>query len=109
MEAVRGRGTETMSNMVNVVTKSPKRFVASTWLRVTLFFVATIAGAATLVLHKSQGWSLTVLGLSGLALLAVAGFIESLLGRVELHPDKLIVVSNFRKREYSHGQFKRVT
>jgi hypothetical protein len=86
-----------------------KRFVMPTWARVLLFFGALIASAGAVAVLRVQGWSLASVGLCALAVFAVAGLADSLLGRVELHPDKLVIVSNFRKREYPRAQFKRAT
>jgi hypothetical protein len=88
---------------------SPRRFAAPIWFKALLFLGMLVSCAFTILGVREEGWSLLNVGLCLSAVLAVAGFAEALFCRVELHPERLVVVSNFRKREYSRIQFKRVT
>jgi hypothetical protein len=56
-----------------------------------------------------MGWSLLSVASAILAPLSLAGFVDSLTARVKLYPDKLVVVSNLRRREYSRTMFVRAT
>jgi hypothetical protein len=65
--------------------------------------------AAAYSLYAKEGRSLLAVFATLLVPLSVAGLIDSLVARVELHPEKLVLVSNFRRREYPRSAFVRAT
>lgn len=66
--------------------------------------------AAAYSLHAKEGWPLlTVAAAAMLVPLSIAGFIDALTARVDLLPEKLVVVSNFQRREYARSLFVRAT
>ena len=44
-----------------------------------------------------------------LAPLSVVGFVDSVVAKVELHAEMLVIVSNFRRREYPRALFVRAS
>jgi hypothetical protein len=64
-----------------------------------LFIVVAI------VAYRTRGASWVTIVLVGLAIFAAAGVLDVLTQRFELHEDRLIIVRNFRRREYPRAMF----
>ena len=95
--------------MPDLTAPSQKRFTTPIWARALVLIGVLISCAGTFALGRTQGTSLASVGLGVLAILMLGGLIDALLARVELHPDRLVIFSNFRKREFSRTRFTRVT
>ena len=55
--------------------------------------------------YYTRGLSWVTVVFLGLALLGVAGVIDALTQRVELHEDRIVIVRNLRRREYPRAVF----
>ncbi len=93
--------------MSKPVVSPTKHFTPSRWLQAICLLGAIALSAAAYSLYTKEGWSLLAVAAAMLAPLSAAGFIDSLIARVELHPEKLVVISNFRRREYPRSMFVR--
>jgi hypothetical protein len=95
--------------MESLTANAHRCFVAPSWLRAILVVGALAACSGASVLIHQNGLSTGSGVLGALAVLILAGLADSLLCRVVLYPDRLVIVSNFRKREYQRMQFNRAT
>jgi hypothetical protein len=89
---------------------SPSRkFTSARWMQVVCLTGALLCSAAAYALYLKEAWSSLTVFAAILVPLSIAGFIDSLVARVELHDEKLVVVANFRRREYPRSMFVRAT
>lgn len=86
---------------------SSKVFTVPNWQRGSLFVIALMVGTAALWSFRSIGLSIESVGLSVFSLIALCGFVDSIISKVELRGDSLVVVDNLRRREYPRDEFKR--
>ena len=70
---------------------------------------AVIFLAVTVLSFRVNGWSWVTIVLAGIVPLGVAGFLDTMTQRVELHPEHLVVVRNLMKASYPRNGFTRVT
>jgi hypothetical protein len=87
----------------------PKCFYASRWLQVLCVFAALAFPTACYAIYRDNGWSLLCIASAIMSLLSLLGLIDALTARVELHPERMVVISNLRRREYPRGMFVRLT
>ncbi|MBN8738943.1 MAG: hypothetical protein BGP24_13475 [Lysobacterales bacterium 69-70] len=88
---------------------TPRRFVTPTWIRLLCGLAAFATPAAAGILYAEQGLSWLTLASMAAALLAPLGLLDVLTARVELHPERLVVVANLRRREYPRSVIVRVS
>ena len=84
-------------------------FRSSGWVKLFALLAALVFLAGAVLCFRAQGWSWMTLLFSALALVAMAGFLDTLTARVELHPDHIVIVRNLRKATYPRATFARVT
>jgi hypothetical protein len=61
--------------------------------------------AVAIVAYLTRGASWVTIVPVGLAIFGAAGVLDVLTQRVELHEDRLIIVRNFKRREYPRKRF----
>lgn len=66
---------------------------------------AALFTAVAIVAYLTRGASWVIVGLFALAAFAAAGVLDVMTQRFELHEDRLVVVRNFRRREYPRAMF----
>jgi len=81
--------------------RAPRSIVA------VVAFCALLLLAVALVSFKSQGLSSGTTVLFCLIPVGVAGALDAVISRVELHEEHLVVVRNLRKREYARSSFQK--
>jgi hypothetical protein len=84
-------------------------FRTPVWLRVLCVFAAIAFSLASYYLYTTEGWSWLTIGCGVLAVVAVAGAFDAFMTRVELYPERMVVVANLRRREYSRSAFTGVS
>jgi len=60
---------------------------------------------AALGLFLSEGWSVATLVCLAMVPMALLGVVESFGRKVELYPDRLVVVANLRRTTYARSEF----
>ena len=65
--------------------------------------VLFVAGA--FVSYRARGLSWVTIVFFGLVAFGIAGIIDALTQRIELHDDRLVIVRNLRRREYPRAMF----
>lgn len=86
-------------------TSPSHRFTAPVWILATTGVLALAFPAAAVGLFLSEGWSGTTLVSFALVPMGLLGVVEVFVRRIELYPDRLVVVSNLRRRSYLRTQF----
>ena len=90
--------------------KPPVRTFRSSRWAVGLVTIALLLFAAGLVwFFRTEGMSLKTITFMGLTLFGIAGLIDAITQRVELHDDRIVVVQNLRKRQYARSLFVKAT
>lgn len=87
----------------------PKVFHSPRWVTVFLILVTCGALAVASFEFLQHGLTLTVGGLTGFIILGAVGFLDFLFTRVELHEDRIVIVTNFRKRILQREEVNSVT
>lgn len=85
------------------------RFRTPVWLRILCVFAAIAFPLGSYHLYITEGWSWLTIGGGVLAVAAVAGAFDAFLTRVDLYPERMVVVANLRRREYSRSAFTGVS
>jgi hypothetical protein len=85
------------------------RFRTPVWLRILCVFAAIAFSLGLYHLYITEGWSWLTIGSGVLAVVAVAGVFDAFLTRVELYPERMVVVANLRRREYSRSEISGVS
>ncbi len=81
------------------------RFTAPTWMLAATGVLALAFPVAAIGLFLSEGWSAATLMSMTLVPLALLGVVESFGRKVELYPDRLVVVANLRRKTYARSEF----
>lgn len=74
-------------------------------MRGACLFTAVLMPVAAWHLRQSEGWTILTSACIAMAAFALLGFIDTLTARVVIFPERLVVVSNFVRREYARGNF----
>jgi hypothetical protein len=82
----------------------PPRWIVALTATAALLFLA-----AALLLYHLQGWSWMSLVAAALIPVSLAGLADAMTSRIELRQERLVVVRNLRKREYSRDAFTSVS
>ena len=61
---------------------------------------ALLFAAGAFVSYRARGLSWVTVVFVGLVALGIAGILDALTQRIELHDDRLVIVRNLRRREY---------
>jgi len=88
---------------------TPVIFRSPAWLLWFLGIASLASGVGGGLLFLNEGVSAYSIGLAILAVLMVAGFTDALMTRVELNPEGLVRVANFRRRFIPRAQIDGVT
>ena len=83
--------------------RAPRWLAAFALLAACMFFVGTVLS------YRAEGWSWVTIAFLGLVPIGIAGFLDALTQRVELHQEHLIVVRNLRKASHPRSAITRVT
>ena len=86
-----------------------RKFVSPHWIKILAGTSAILFLAFACVLYNTEGWTWLTVSACGLLVVSLGGFVDSLICRVELTDEVLIVVQNLRRREYPRAMFVRVT
>jgi hypothetical protein len=90
--------------------KPPVRTFRSSRWAVGLVAVALLLFAAGLLwFYRTEGLSLKTITFMGLTLFGIAGLIDAITQRIELHDDRIVLVQNLRKRQYARRLFVKAT
>ena len=85
------------------------RFVAPTWMRATSVLAFALFAAACTHEFLANGGTVTAWVLMGLAVLGALGIAEVVTARVDLYPERIVIVSNLRKSAFPRGSFVRAS
>jgi len=66
---------------------------------------AVLFAAGAFVSYRALGLSWVTVVFVGLVALGIAGILDALTQRIELHDDRLVIVRNLRRREYPRAMF----
>jgi hypothetical protein len=81
------------------------RFTAPRWMLAITAFLALTFPAAALGLYLAEGWSAWTLISLALVPVGLLGVVEAVGRKVELYPERLVVVANLRRRTYERSEF----
>jgi hypothetical protein len=86
-----------------------RTFRTPAWVKAVVSLAAAVFVAGGVVSYRVGGWSWTTLASAGLIALGIAGWLDVVTQRVELHHDRLVVVRNLRKATYPRSACARAT
>lgn len=86
-----------------------RRFATPAWLRALCAFGAIAFPVATYSIYSAEGLSWPALGGVVATVLAAAGAVDAFTAKVELFPERMVVVANLVRREYLRSEFVGVT
>ena len=82
-----------------------RTFRSPRWVSVVAALSVLLILGVALLSFRIEGLSWVTITLLCLAPVGVAGFIDALTQRFELHEERIVVVRNLRKREYPRSMF----
>ena len=85
------------------------RFSSPVWVRLLCVFGAIAFPVAAYFIYAEQGWSWLSLAILSITTFAIAGAIDALTSKVEVFPERLVVVANLRRREHIRSEFVSVS
>ena len=85
------------------------RFLTPAWMRVICIFGAIAFPVATYSIYVADGLTWPFLAALAITLFAFAGAIDVFTSKVEIFPERLVIVANLRRREYSRSEFVSVS
>jgi hypothetical protein len=83
-------------------------FRATRWTVVAAMFAAGVLLAMAYLSYRFNGMSWVTITLLVLVPIGIAGAVDALTQRIELHSEHVVVVLNLRRREYSRSMFVKV-
>ena len=86
-----------------------RRFFPPAWARVVCVVGVLASGYAAHAIHSAQGWSWLAAASAMVALCIAAGAVDAFTSKVELYPERVVVVANLVRREYARDGFAGVS
>jgi hypothetical protein len=85
-----------------------RTFRAPRWSVVATMASAAVFAAVAYLSYRFNGLSWVTVGLLALLPIGIAGAVDILTQRIELHREHIVVVRNLRRREYPRSMFAKV-
>lgn len=83
-------------------------FVSPRWFAGICLLGTTLTSVAAWQLQRSDGWTTLALASVAMSVLGLAGLADALTARVVIYPERLVIVSNFVRREFVRCDFIKV-
>lgn len=78
------------------------------WFLIAVILSEVLMVTGAIMTYRSGGWTFTSIGLAFMSVIGLGGVIETLVRRIELTDDELVVTDLFSRKRYARSEIARI-